>query len=65
MSIAAASILAKTYRDELMDDLDKDFPYYNWKKNKAYPTKEHRTAIKEYGACKFHRMTFKLLADED
>jgi len=65
MSIAAASILAKTYRDELMDDLDKDFPYYNWKKNKAYPTKEHRTAIKEYGACKFHRMTFNLLADED
>jgi ribonuclease HII len=65
MSIAAASILAKTYRDGLMDDLDKEFPNYNWKKNKAYPTKEHRTAIKEYGACKFHRMTFKLLADED
>ena len=65
MSIAAASILAKTYRDGLMDDLDKEFPNYNWKKNKAYPTKEHRTAIKEYGACKFHRMTFKLLADEE
>ena len=64
MSIAAASILAKTYRDELMDDLDKEFPHYHWKKNKAYPTKEHRAAIKEYGACKYHRMTFKLLDDE-
>jgi ribonuclease HII len=64
MSIAAASILAKTYRDALMDDLDKEFPCYNWKKNKAYPTKEHRTAIKDYGACKFHRMTFKLLPEE-
>ena len=64
LSIAAASVLAKTYRDELMDKLHDEYPMYNWKKNKAYPTKEHRKAIEELGSCKYHRMTFKLLAVE-
>lgn len=64
MNIAAASILAKTYRDEYMVKIDKEFPEYNWKKNKGYPTKEHRTAIKEYGATIYHRKTFKLLPDQ-
>ena len=63
-SIAAASVLAKTYRDELMDKLHDEYPMYNWKKNKAYPTKEHRKAIEELGSCKYHRMTFKLLVVE-
>ncbi|MBR1769429.1 MAG: ribonuclease HII [Bacteroidales bacterium] len=61
MSIAAASILAKTYRDKAMYTLDKQYPQYNWKKNKGYPTKEHRKAIKEYGLSPYHRKTFKLL----
>lgn len=60
MSIAAASVLAKTYRDEIMYSLDKEFPQYNWKKNKGYPTKDHRAAITEHGASIHHRMTFKL-----
>ena len=60
MSIAAASILAKTYRDEYMEQIDKEFPVYNWKKNKGYPTKEHRNAINEYGITEYHRKTFKL-----
>lgn len=60
MSIAAASVLAKTYRDEIMYSLDKEFPQYNWKKNKGYPTKDHRAAIAEHGASIHHRMTFKL-----
>ena len=64
MNIAAASILAKTYRDEYMENIDKEFPEYNWKKNKGYPTKEHRAAIKEYGATIYHRTTFKLLPDQ-
>lgn len=64
MNIAAASILAKTYRDEYMENIDKEFPEYNWKKNKGYPTKEHRAAIKEYGATIYHRKTFKLLPDQ-
>jgi ribonuclease HII len=50
MSIAAASILAKTYRDELMEQLHEEYPYYNWIKNKGYPTKAHRDAIRQYGA---------------
>jgi ribonuclease HII len=62
-SIAAASILAKTYRDDFMMELDKEFPDYNWKKNMGYPTKEHREAIFKFGATKYHRMTFKLLPD--
>jgi ribonuclease HII len=61
MSIAAASVLAKTYRDAYMDKIHEEFPMYNWKQNKGYPTKEHRAAIKKYGPCKYHRMTFKLL----
>jgi len=60
MSIAAASVLAKTYRDEIMYSLNKEFPQYNWKKNKGYPTKDHRAAIAEHGASIHHRMTFKL-----
>lgn len=63
MSIAAASVLAKTYRDTYMDKIHEEFPIYNWKQNKGYPTKEHRAAIKKYGPCKYHRMTFKLLED--
>ena len=64
LSIAAASILAKTYRDEYMEKLHGDFPVYDWKKNKGYPTKAHRAAIKEYGATDFHRKSFKLLPDQ-
>jgi ribonuclease HII len=60
-NIAAASILAKTYRDECMEKLHEEFPYYNWKKNKGYPTSEHRLGIKEYGDCMYHRKSFKLL----
>jgi ribonuclease HII len=61
MSIAAASVLAKTYRDEYMDKIHEEFPMYNWKQNKGYPTKEHREAIKKYGVTKYHRLSFKLL----
>ncbi len=63
-SIAAASILAKTYRDDIMYDLHKKHPEYNWKKNKGYPTKEHRQAIKDFGTTPFHRMTFRLLDEQ-
>ena len=61
MSIAAASVLAKTYRDNLMKELDQQFPGYHWKNNKGYPTKQHRKAIAEIGANKHHRKTFQLL----
>ena len=61
MSIAAASVLAKTYRDDYMEKIHKEFQVYNWKKNKGYPTKEHRKAISEHGITKYHRKTFKLL----
>ncbi|AUC13987.1 ribonuclease HII [Tenacibaculum sp. SZ-18] len=64
MSIAAASILAKTYRDEFMTKIHEEFPIYNWKKNKGYPTKEHREGIKTHGATKYHRKSFKLLPDQ-
>lgn len=64
LSIAAASILAKTYRDEYMESLHSDFPAYNWKQNKGYPTKEHRAAIRSHGACLHHRMSFALLPPE-
>lgn len=64
MSIAAASVLAKTYRDEFMEKIHEEFPQYNWKKNKGYPTKEHRNAIREFGSTKYHRMSFKLLPDQ-
>lgn len=61
MSIAAASVLAKTYRDEYMDNIHEEFPMYNWKQNKGYPTKEHREAIRKHGITKYHRLSFKLL----
>ena len=64
LSIAAASVLAKTYRDEYMDKIHEEFPMYNWKKNKGYPTIEHRNAIKKYGPCKYHRMSFRLLPEQ-
>ena len=64
LSIAAASVLAKTYRDEYMDKIHEEFPMYNWKKNKGYPTTEHREAIKKYGPCKYHRMSFRLLPEQ-
>jgi len=63
-NIAAASVLAKTYRDDYMEKIHKDYPEYNWTRNKGYPTKEHRRAIKEFGACLHHRISFKLLPDE-
>ena len=64
LNIAAASVLAKTYRDEYMDKIHEEFPMYNWKKNKGYPTKEHREAIEKYGPCKYHRMSFRLLPEQ-
>lgn len=64
MSIAAASVLAKTYRDEFMEKIHQEFPQYNWQKNKGYPTKEHRNAIREFGITKYHRKTFKLLPEQ-
>jgi len=57
-AIAAASILAKTHRDEYMDCIHDDFPHYQWCQNKGYPTATHREAIKQYGRCKHHRMSF-------
>lgn len=60
-SIAAASILAKTWRDEYMHQLHEEFPQYNWKKNKGYGTAEHRKAIEQVGLCKYHRKSFRLL----
>ena len=63
-SIAAASVLAKTYRDDYMQKLHKKHPQYDWHKNKAYPTKAHREAIKEFGVTPFHRLTFRLLKEE-
>lgn len=64
IEIAAASVLAKTYRDEIMEKMHEEFTMYNWKKNKGYPTIEHRNAVKEYGSCNYHRMTFQLLKPE-
>lgn len=64
MSIAAASVLAKTYRDEFMQKIDSEFPNYFWKKNKGYPTKQHRAAIREFGSTKYHRKSFKLLPEQ-
>ena len=64
LNIAAASILAKTYRDEYMNKIHEEFPMYNWSKNKGYPTKEHRDAIKKYGPSKYHRISFKLLPNQ-
>lgn len=64
LSIAAASVLAKTYRDEYMDRIHEEFPMYGWNKNKGYPTKEHRDAIAKYGPTKYHRMSFRLLPEQ-
>ncbi len=64
LAIAAASILAKTARDAYMEAIDKEFPMYNWKQNKGYPTKEHREAIKKYGITKYHRKSFRLLPEQ-
>jgi ribonuclease HII len=61
MSIAAASVLAKTHRDEYMCRLHEEYPQYDWKGNKGYPTKKHRLAIEQYGTTPYHRMTFRLL----
>ena len=64
LSIAAASVLAKTYRDEYMQSIHAILPMYNWAKNKGYPTKEHRAAIREFGATDYHRKTFRLLPEQ-
>lgn len=61
LSIAAASILAKTYRDDYMDRLALEYPQYDWIDNKGYPTRKHRQAIAEYGITEYHRKTFRLL----
>jgi ribonuclease HII len=63
-SIAAASILAKTYRDEYMKKLHEEFPHYNWASNKGYGTPEHRKALDEYGVCKYHRKSWKLFTEQ-
>lgn len=64
LSIAAASVLAKTYRDAYMEKIHTEFPNYNWLKNKGYPTKEHRLAIRDFGVTIHHRKTFKLLPQQ-
>ena len=63
MAIAAASILAKTYRDDYMNQLAEEYPQYDWQKNKGYPTKKHREAIRLYGTTPYHRMSYNLLGD--
>jgi ribonuclease HII len=63
-SIAAASILAKTYRDDHMTSLHEKFPHYNWKQNKGYGTQEHRNAIDSFGLCEFHRKSFQILPSD-
>lgn len=63
LSIAAASILAKTYRDDYMNTLAEDYPQYDWRSNKGYPTKKHREAIKTYGVTPLHRKSYNLLGD--
>ncbi|MFI1744184.1 ribonuclease HII [Thalassobellus sediminis] len=64
LSIAAASVLAKTYRDIYMNTIHEEYPMYNWKQNKGYPTKEHREAIRKYGITKYHRKSFRLLPEQ-
>ncbi len=64
LSIAAASVLAKTHRDEYMNKIHNEFPMYNWKNNKGYPTLEHREAIRKYGLTKYHRTSFRLLPEQ-
>lgn len=63
MAIAAASILAKTYRDDYMNQLAEEYPQYDWQKNKGYPTKKHREAIRLHGTTSYHRMSYNLLGD--
>ena len=63
MSIAAASILAKTYRDDFMLSIHKEYPMYHWDKNKGYPAKVHREAIRQYGTTPYHRMSYNLLGN--
>lgn len=64
LSIAAASVLAKTYRDIYMENIHEEYPMYNWKQNKGYPTKQHREAIRKYGITKYHRKSFRLLPEQ-
>ena len=64
LAIAAASIIAKTYRDKFMRKIHDEFPNYKWCKNKGYPTKEHRLAIKSFGVSKYHRKSFKLIDNQ-
>lgn len=64
LNIAAASVLAKTYRDAYMEHIHEEFPMYNWKQNKGYPTAEHREAIRKYGVTKYHRKSFRLLPEQ-
>lgn len=63
LSIAAASILAKTYRDDYMNRLAETYPQYDWQSNKGYPTRKHREAIRQYGTTPYHRMSYNLLGD--
>ena len=63
-SIAAASVLAKTHRDAYMKQLHNEFPFYNWKQNKGYGTKEHRNAIEAHGLCKYHRKSFNIISKQ-
>lgn len=65
MAIAAASILAKTYRDDYMDRLAEEYPQYDWKSNKGYPTKKHREAIRLHGVSPYHRMSYNLLGSQE
>ena len=64
LNIAAASVLAKTYRDAYMQKIHEEFPMYNWKQNKGYPTLEHREAIRKFGVTKYHRKSFRLLPEQ-
>jgi ribonuclease HII len=64
LSIAAASVLAKTYRDDFMIKIHDEFPDYNWQQNKGYPTIKHRNAIREFGVTRYHRKTFRLLNEQ-
>lgn len=63
-NIAAASVLAKTYRDAFMYRIDEEYPHYNWRKNKGYPTRDHREAIRQYGTTPYHRLSFNLTAEQ-
>ena len=64
LHIAAASVLAKTYRDAYMEKIHLEYPMYNWKKNKGYPTQEHREAIREFGLSPYHRKSFRQLPEQ-